>query len=625
MRPSVRLATCLVAVLSCSLAIPPTRAVADAFTATSTLTYLGSVGGQQQFRYDYTLTNTGEPLGLTAFRTFFNSDPISQLPSGDRSTFVSYGAPASWGDVFVFAKNADGQWYVEWNYDFVSPPGPLGVGQSLTGFSVTFDWNDPSMIPPYQHAQASDGSAHDGFAHVVALVNVNGTIGGHVTSTCGGSTGPAAGVVVMLLHDSQVFADATTDASGDYTFPGVPVGTYTVVVVPPAGYGTTVDNTIVSLTQVDEVVSANFALTCQLGTVCGTVTGSCNGSTAGLQGITVDLFGIDGQGNDVLLAVGATDATGAFSFPNVALGDYHVVIVTPLGYTGPVSQSVSLTTAGGTVCTEFGLACQTITSEPHTIGYWKHQVSSYLSGKGRAQESLDDMLRYTDLLLVHFNQNIVNPVVIYVPESNVPGDRLWKLEQLLTVNKTGTMLDRAKQQLLALLLNVVSGKISQTQVISPDGATVSQAITYANDLIQDSDPANDETAKTIADLINNGSSVPSGMVPVDTRMVTYRSRPSPTETAGASFQLAPAYPNPSRGNVVTLGFSLTRGGAAALQIYDVNGRVVRKLAQGEFSAGPHSLTWDGRDESGRLSGPGVYFYRLTAAEGSLVRSVTLNR
>lgn len=625
MRQSLRLPTCLLVFLTAWLAIPPTQAGAAEFEAKSTLTYLGTVGGQQRYQFDYEFFNTGEPLGLTIFRTFFNSDPVTQLPSGDKATFVSYGAPAAWGDVVDFPKNVDGQWYIEWNYDYVSPPGPLALGDSLTGFSVVFDWNDPTTIPPYQHVQASNGAPHDGFTEVVALVKLNGTIAGNVTATCQGATNPAAGVLVLLLHDAEVFASTNTDQAGNYEFAAIPVGTYIVVIIPPAGYGATVDNQIVALDQVDEVLSAGFAMTCLLGTIGGAVTGTCNGSTAGMQGVTVDLFGINEEGHDVLLAVTATDASGAYSFEGVALGDYHVVIVTPLGYVGDTgSQLVHLAEAGATVNAGVSLTCQSIASQPRTIGYWKHQVNSYLSGKGKAQESLADMLRYTDLLLVHFNQNIVNPVVVYLPDSNIPGDRLHKLEQLLTVNRNATMLDRAKQQLLALLLNVVSGKIAQTQVISAEGATVSQAITHANDLIQDGNPANDETAKTISDTINNGQIVPNGMVPVATRTITYRRGLIRDET-NSSFRLAPASPNPSRGGVVTLGFSLARAGTAELEIFDVNGRLVRMLAQGEFAAGTHQRTWDGTDETGRRAGPGAYFYRLSTAEGSLVRTVMLNR
>lgn len=619
MRPwSTRAAAWLAAA---ALLVHPGIATASGiFDAQATLTFLGNVGGQQRYRFDYTLTNVAEPLGLSAFQVFFNSDPITQVPSGDKATLVSFSSPAGWGDVSVFPKNANGQWSINWDYDFVSPFGPLAMGNSLAGFSVVFDWNDPLVIPPIQHAQARNGSAHSSETEVTQLVGLVGALGGVVSVDCQGTPQAAGGITVQLLLEAAPYASTVTQADGSYSFSEIPLGTYTVVVIPPAGYGAQQDNHVVSLSYVDELVTTNFSLTCLLGTVSGTVTGFCDGQNAPLQGVTVDLFTVDQNGNDVLVGSVGTDASGQFSFPGIALGSYELHIVTPLGYTtASATQNVQLDSAGETVQVSFGLSCQSISAQPRTIGYWKHQVNVYLSGKGKAQESLAQMIHYSDELLVHFSENVVNPVTIYVPASSIPGDRLRRLEELLTVNRGGTMLDRAKQQLLALLLNVVSGKISQTEEISANGATVSQAITYANDLIVDGDPGNDETAKDIADIINNGGSVPSGMVPVNTRIITYDRLPElvPTELA-----LGAAFPNPSRGPL-TIGFAMPRSGEVSLRIYDVTGRVVRTLVAGAREAGVYQEVWDARDDQGVAASPGIYFSRLATADGVRSRRIAL--
>lgn len=73
-------------------------------------------------------------------------------------------------------------------------------------------------------------------------------------------------------------------------------------------------------------------------------------------------------------------------------------------------------------------------------------------------------------------------------------------------------------------------------------------------------------------------------------------------------------PNPF-GPSTTLHFELERAGAGELAVYDVSGRLVRRLAQGWFEAGPHALAWDGTDDQGRRLAPGLYLYRLKA--GSL--------
>jgi flagellar hook assembly protein FlgD len=55
------------------------------------------------------------------------------------------------------------------------------------------------------------------------------------------------------------------------------------------------------------------------------------------------------------------------------------------------------------------------------------------------------------------------------------------------------------------------------------------------------------------------------------------------------------------------------GGAVSLRIYDVGGRLVRTLVEGTLPAGEKSVVWDGRDDTGRPVGSGVYFCRLAAA------------
>ena len=49
----------------------------------------------------------------------------------------------------------------------------------------------------------------------------------------------------------------------------------------------------------------------------------------------------------------------------------------------------------------------------------------------------------------------------------------------------------------------------------------------------------------------------------------------------------------------------------ALRIYDLSGRLVRTLVDGEQGAGLHTVVWDGRDSSGKKVAGGVYFYRLS--------------
>ena len=72
------------------------------------------------------------------------------------------------------------------------------------------------------------------------------------------------------------------------------------------------------------------------------------------------------------------------------------------------------------------------------------------------------------------------------------------------------------------------------------------------------------------------------------------------------------HPNPARaGNAISL--QSTASGPAKVSVFDASGRLIRVLPVARPpSPVPYSLTWDGRDASGRLCPPGVYVCRLTA-------------
>ncbi|MCP4548820.1 MAG: T9SS type A sorting domain-containing protein [bacterium] len=75
--------------------------------------------------------------------------------------------------------------------------------------------------------------------------------------------------------------------------------------------------------------------------------------------------------------------------------------------------------------------------------------------------------------------------------------------------------------------------------------------------------------------------------------------------------LAP-FPNPFNPQV-NIEFTLGAVGAVRVSIYDVSGRLVRRLADGQFANGRHELIWEGRDDQGRDQSSGVYFVQMETA------------
>ena len=86
-----------------------------------------------------------------------------------------------------------------------------------------------------------------------------------------------------------------------------------------------------------------------------------------------------------------------------------------------------------------------------------------------------------------------------------------------------------------------------------------------------------------------------------------------------------AAPNPFNPST-RIYFQVPESGAVSLVVYSLSGQVVKTLIPGRtLSAGIHEVGWKGRDDQGRPVAAGIYFYRLTAGDKSLVRKMTLLR
>ena len=77
-----------------------------------------------------------------------------------------------------------------------------------------------------------------------------------------------------------------------------------------------------------------------------------------------------------------------------------------------------------------------------------------------------------------------------------------------------------------------------------------------------------------------------------------------------------AYPNPFNPST-TIEFALAHAGPTRLEVFDLNGRLVRTLVNENLGSGRHTATWQGRDRLGRAVASGAYLYRLTAPDGTV--------
>ena len=112
------------------------------------------------------------------------------------------------------------------------------------------------------------------------------------------------------------------------------------------------------------------------------------------------------------------------------------------------------------------------------------------------------------------------------------------------------------------------------------------------------DPFTGTLSVPLSVTVTSGTDAPIVAAPVPTKLALYASAP-----------------NPFRGATV-IRYDLPRPGKVSLRVFDVSGRLVRTLVEGEEPAGYRAITWDGLDDTGRRSSAGVYFYALEANDQS---------
>jgi len=103
---------------------------------------------------------------------------------------------------------------------------------------------------------------------------------------------------------------------------------------------------------------------------------------------------------------------------------------------------------------------------------------------------------------------------------------------------------------------------------------------------------------------------------------TGESRVSDADTPSARPALAQNYPNPFNPST-TIRFHLPVRSHVSLSIYDVSGREVCRLIDGERGEGSHTVAWQGFDQEGRSVKSGVYFYSLQACGEEITRKMVL--
>jgi hypothetical protein len=82
------------------------------------------------------------------------------------------------------------------------------------------------------------------------------------------------------------------------------------------------------------------------------------------------------------------------------------------------------------------------------------------------------------------------------------------------------------------------------------------------------------------------------------------------------------YPNPFNPSTM-ISFSLPSEGHVMVNIYDITGRLVSTLVDGNLTSGYHQVSWDGTDMFNSNVSAGLYIYSLQSEGVSLTRKMVL--
>ncbi len=340
----------------------------------------------------------------------------------------------------------------------------------------------------------------------------------------------------------------------------------------------------------------------------GTFAGTVYVNDSGLGGVTVKLLVNDNPGTVIDETI--IDTNGQYSFKSVPLGEYQLMVIEPLGYTSVDNFIISSLECGDTTVVDFALNEYIIGNEARGKGYWKHQFDVHVKGKGKAQETAVNLQNYIDeaqeRYLAHFD--------LFATTETFED---W--QEVLSVKGNAGMATKAKSHLASLLLNIMSQKLAQYEVVTEDGITAGDVLTYSSQLLSDNDPSNDELAKDIAEQVNKQQLIAAGIVPSGN--VLYKRNGFNSIDYGSfipkEFKARANYPNPFNPST-TISFDLPDDLHVTLEVYNSLGQKMADLVDSFYQAGYHSVKWDAGDFSS-----GIYYYRIKAGKFSKIMKMVL--
>ncbi len=94
------------------------------------------------------------------------------------------------------------------------------------------------------------------------------------------------------------------------------------------------------------------------------------------------------------------------------------------------------------------------------------------------------------------------------------------------------------------------------------------------------------------------------------------------DLSNRNIQSMASYPSPFN-STINIVFTLSRSTPVMLDVYDIQGKLIRNIIKEQFNSGFHRARWNGLDQESKAVPSGIYFIKLKAGDYHLTKKVTL--
>jgi hypothetical protein len=222
--------------------------------------------------------------------------------------------------------------------------------------------------------------------------------------------------------------------------------------------------------------------------------------------------------------------------------------------------------------------------------------------------------RKDDLSLIWFNAGNFRQAwkdgetVILIVEANHNGRGLYKSLKFKLQQSSGP------QRLKPIELSPIPAVEPATALAAAHWQPLNDELVIGYSIYKDNDRLNNELIEKpeycANGILNLKPIFAGGYETVYGSYVTQSETPISAPLIAYAFKISP---NPFLSKT-TVTFALPYPTEVDIRIFDVSGRVVKKLVSGRLNSGYYDLVWSGQDNKGRIIPAGIYFVQITTGD-----------